>query len=420
MGSSKRSRSRSNEASRSRSHSHRRSKKHCSNEKHSDDDHVQRVANSGSAEALNQLLDKVSQISASMESFNTRLSVLETNQAHQTTSSHSMHHSPEMARELDGHEQGASDCSDQLSTTVPTDHDLEGTSPRHMDTHEGHEDGPTMSKSLDPVNGEKISPLENSLEKPQLFNPTAEAPSWAPSATFKEFLATNFRRGLSSTQIFSILEETALPDMDIFTTPKLDKSMADQISPNYRKTADNRDKELSKVQRHVLNVAAPLAVLHDLIENKQTLSNEEILSMIEKSLCLLGNASNSVSVLRRSKILYAINPNKISLAESAYPNAGSLLFGSDINKLAADSADIARNLQKNLSSRQSSTQATYSAQKTHQLPKYQSKNEKFRTQAAPYGSNKYSRGATKGRFRHQGQVFRQQSFRNNTSFNTSH
>ena len=147
--------------------------------------------------------------------------------------------------------------------------------------------------------------------------------------------------------------------MDIFVTPKLDKSLADQISPNYRKTAENRDRELSKVQRHILNTAAPLTVLHDLLE---------------KSLCLLGNASNTVSTLRRSKVLYAINPSKISLAEALYPNAGTLLFGNDINKLAADSADISRNLQKNLASRQPSTQ-NYSTGANFQ--KYQPKKRKI-------------------------------------------
>ena len=89
-----------------------------------------------------------------------------------------------------------------------------------------------------------------------------------------------------------------------------------------------------------MNTAAPLTVLHDLLENKQSVSHGGILPQIEKSLCLLGNASNSVSTLRRSKVLYTINLTKISLAEALYSNAGSLLFGNDIIKLAADSADI--------------------------------------------------------------------------------
>ena len=148
------------------------------------------------------------------------------------------------------------------------------------------------------------------------------------------------------------------------------------------------------MQRHILNTAAPFTVLHDLLENKQAVSHEEILAMIEKSLCLLGNASNSVSTLRRSKVLYAINPSKISLAEALYPNAGTLLFGNDINKLAADSADISRNLQKNLASRQLSTQNYLSG--ASNFHKYQSKNEKFRQ--STQGTTRYTRGVNRGSF----------------------
>ena len=65
----------------------------------------------------------------------------------------------------------------------------------------------------------------------------------------------------------------------------------------------------------------------------------------------------------------------MSLAEALYPNAGTLLFGNDINKLAADSADISRNLQKNLASRQPSTQ-NYSTGASN-FQKYQPKNKKI-------------------------------------------
>jgi hypothetical protein len=64
-----------------------------------------------------------------------------------------------------------------------------------------------------------------------------------------------------------ILEETSLPDLDVFTTPKLDKDIADQVPFNLKKSVEIRDKELLKVQRHVLNVAAPLTALHELLEN---------------------------------------------------------------------------------------------------------------------------------------------------------
>ena len=167
---------------------------------------------------------------------------------------------------------------DRLSVRASSDHVLDDSSP-NVDNHDGHRVASMTSKSLDPiqnVNGDEASMpqslqgeqsrLEDGiLEKPRLYNPITESPGWAPSDSFKEFLNSSFRQNLSSSQVLKVLEETALPDMDIFVAPKLHKSLADQISPNRRKTAENRDGELSKVQRHILNTAAPLTVLHDLL-----------------------------------------------------------------------------------------------------------------------------------------------------------
>ena len=161
--------------------------------------------------------------------------------------------------------------------------------------------------------------------------------------------------------------------MDVFTTPKLDKAIADQIPKNYKKSVENRDKELIKVQQHVLNVGAPLTALHDMLESRQELSHEELLNIVERAICLLGNAENSISVLRRYKILYAVNPAKISLAEPPFPNAGKQLFGNDITKIAADSADIVRNLQKNLNQQHPQTPSWSKPP----MRKYQAKNKNF-------------------------------------------
>jgi hypothetical protein len=73
-------------------------------------------------------------------------------------------------------------------------------------------------------------------------------------------------------------------------------------------------------------VGAPLTALHDLLESKQELSHDQMLSLVERAICLLGNAANSLLVLRRTKILYAINPAKISLAEAPFPNAGNFIW----------------------------------------------------------------------------------------------
>ena len=39
-------------------------------------------------------------------------------------------------------------------------------------------------------------------------------------------------------QIFSILEHTSLPDLEVFTTPKLDKTIIDQVPFSHRKSVE--------------------------------------------------------------------------------------------------------------------------------------------------------------------------------------
>ena len=295
---------------------------------------------------------------------------------------------------------------------------IDSIAPETLDNDLGHGDGPQTSESLnndnvmspmtakpsEQISEEKLGHVETA-PKAQLFDPVDQDPSWVTSDSLKSFLETNFRRSLSSSQIFNILEETSLPDLDVFTTPKLDKDIADKVPFNLKKSVEIWDKELLKVQRHVLNVAAPLTALHDLLENKQAVSVADTLGIVEKALCLLGNASNSLSVLRRHKVLYAINPKKVSLAEASYPNAGKRLFGSDITKIASDSADISRNLQKNLSQSQPFSSNRF------QFGKYQSKNDRFRPNS--FGHQRFSQ-AKKRPFQQQHQPFQQ-----NPQFNSN-
>ena len=96
--------------------------------------------------------------------------------------------------------------------------------------------------------------------------------------------------------------------------------------------------------------------------------------------------------------MYAINPKKVSLAEALYPNARKQLFGNDISKIASDSADISRNLQKNLS------QSHPFSTNRFQFGIYQSKNDRFRPNLS--GHQRFS--AAKKR------PFHQQPFRQNT------
>ena len=312
---------------------------------------------------------------------------------------------------------------DQLSVVVTQDPDLiDPIAPETLETDLGHGDGPQTSESLNNDSTlstkvkqsgqspeEKLGHVESALKKGSYLIRLITI-LVGQLRTLKSFLETNFRRSLSSSQIFSILEQTSLPDLEVFTTSKLDKTIIDQVPSHLKKSVEIRDKELLKVQRHVLNVAAPLTALHDLLENNQTVSVTETLGIVEKALCLLGNASNSLSVLRRYKVLYAINPKKVSLAEASYPNAEKQLymFCSDITKIASESADITRNLQKNLSQSHSYSNNRF------QFGKYQSKNDKFRPHS--FGHQKFAQAKKKP---FQQQPFQQQPFRENQRFNSN-
>ena len=161
---------------------------------------------------------------------------------------------------------------------VKPDPELESYGPEILDSNCSHRVGNITSKSLthedhnnvvvclsENSNGDckknlslaDCQPNQGSV-KHLPFDPATEAPSWEPSAAFEEFLETNFCSSLSSSQIFSILEGTSLPELDVFTMPKLDKAIADQIPKNYKKSVENRDKELLRVQRHVINMGGAI------------------------------------------------------------------------------------------------------------------------------------------------------------------
>ena len=182
-----------------------------------------------------------------------------------------------------------------------------------------------------------------------LYDPDSQHPSWEPKADFTAFLEKHFRRKLSYDQVSDILDSYSIPSVDCLFSPTLDNSVLNQISPlKSRKYTQERDKELASVQRSMLNITGPLCCLHDALCSDQDVSKDDIKSIIEQSLCLLGSANFQFSALRRKKILLAINKDKIGLADQPLPNAKRLLFGDDFPSIASKQADLSRGLAKNL------------------------------------------------------------------------
>ena len=109
-----------------------------------------------------------------------------------------------------------------------------------------------------------------------------------------------------------------------------------------KKFVQERYKEMFNVQRAFLNATGPLCGLHDCIENDSAPTYEEIKVALEQGLCLLGSANTQLSMLRRQRVLAAINGSRTNLAELPLPNAKSWLFGDDFPSLASKQAELSR------------------------------------------------------------------------------
>ena len=91
---------------------------------------------------------------------------------------------------------------------------------------------------------------------------------------------------------------------------------------------------MAAVQRALLNTTGPLCSLHDALSSGTQVPVEELKSIVEQTLCLLGSANHQMSVLRRKKVLANINKDKLNLAEQPLPNAKRYLFGEDFPSVA--------------------------------------------------------------------------------------
>ncbi|CAB4016219.1 Hypothetical predicted protein, partial [Paramuricea clavata] len=154
----------------------------------------------------------------------------------------------------------------------------------------------------------------------RLYDSEIAATSWSPSDEFTKILEKHFRRKLTFDQVCDILEEQAVPSVDTLVAPTLDPSMLEYVAVQNKKFIQERDKEITVIQRAMLNATGPLGTLHDQLRQDNNLKSEDLKLILEQTLCLLGSANTHLSVLRRKKVL-AINKSKIELATRPLPNA---------------------------------------------------------------------------------------------------
>ena len=230
----------------------------------------------------------------------------------------------------------------------------------------------------------------NELNDVCMYDPNNTAVSWAPSGGFISILEENFRRKLSCDQICEILEHQSVHSVQALVAPTLDPNVMQHISPQNKKFAQERDKELQSVQRAFLNTTRPLCTLHDRLESNSLVDPTSLKTIVEQALCVFGSANTKLSILRRKKVLASINKGKIDLANHPLPNAKSWLFVDGFPCfVASKEAKLSRGLAKNLAqasskpgpqpSRSSTRTGTTSSASIHLGPRQRDQTTRFKS-----------------------------------------
>ena len=248
-------------------------------------------------------------------------------------------------------------------------------------------------------NGTPVIPIKepNGSKEPsdtshvdQLYNPDATSTTWDATPAFTKFLETNFRRKLSYDQVTNILENWSTPNIEALHAPKADQQVLNQVPIKSKKYVLDRDKEMFSVQRAMLNATAPLCSLHDCLEMGNNPTNDQLKTILEQTLCLLGSANHQFSCLRRQRILASINRATINLADQPLPNAKSSLFGEDFPSIASKQAELSRGLSRNLNP--ASSKGKYRGNKPFNEPRNRGLNSKYSTGST---SSNYQGGSFK-------------------------
>ena len=117
---------------------------------------------------------------------------------------------------------------------------------------------------------------------------------------------------------------------DSFPCPGLEETRCPRLDPLFKTASVNKDtksidSELARIQSLMHDPAAPLI---DLLHSLDTISSEDAKATITAAIKLLGNASANMSRLRRKRVLRAVNPDIMDLAEEdIFKTSAPNLFG---------------------------------------------------------------------------------------------
>ena len=195
------------------------------------------------------------------------------------------------------HEGGNGSYSGGVSSTCgkqSPDSESVNSSKRHKGVEDTDSDSPPGITDFDPAS--LVQSREGTMKVPR---------------SIQKYLDKHLRHCLTKEERKALLREHPRPDLDTTLAPKADRYISDFLGKKFPR---EQDTELMKIQTAVLACIRPFTSAwqeflgEGFAENaKMMVPARDVLAVIQRSLCLVGNASEYVFQTRRTKILEAID-----------------------------------------------------------------------------------------------------------------
>ena len=152
----------------------------------------------------------------------------------------------------------------------------------------------------------------------------------------RKYLDKFMKRCLSKEEREALFREHPRPNLDSCNAPKVDKFISEYLG---KRLPREKDTELSKIQSAILAIIRPLtSAWQHLVEAKLEdtpdlmVPASEVLNLIQQTICLVGNASEFTSQIRRSHILGAIDTSWSKFSSDSFESATVTLFGEEFHE----------------------------------------------------------------------------------------
>ena len=145
-----------------------------------------------------------------------------------------------------------------------------------------------------------------------------------------KYLDKHLKRCLEKEEREAIFKAHPRPDSKVCAVPMPDKYITDFLGNKFPKDQDAQDK---KVQASVLAIIRPLTSAWQSLLNagadmdpELNVPATDVLDMIQRTICLIGNSSELISQKRRASILSAIDPSWSKFSTEKFEDK-EMLFG---------------------------------------------------------------------------------------------